>query len=788
MRDLFLKLPPSLRWGMLGVLLILLFLYLVIRSSLPDLSGQKLIAPLNRSVIIERDVQGIPTIRAKNREDTAFALGYVHAQERFFQMDLLRRSAAGELSGLFGKGAFSEDRKVKIHRFRERARKIYRKLPKKHYAILQSYTTGVNVGLDNLSGSPFQYQLLRQKPQHWVMEDTLLCVFAMYFELNDELGERERSLAIMKEQLPEQWYRFLSIKGGEWDAPLDSVELPAAETAVSVPSSNLPDELLAHMAHRNKDYQQAPLPGSNNWAIGGALTSDKSAMLANDMHLKLRVPNTWFRASWYLRDNRRVTGVTLPGVPVMVAGSNGNIAWGLTNTYGDWGDVVTLQTNEKQTQYMTPTGWKDFDIHEHTLLSHNGEKEKYLSIESVWGPVVGKNHKGELLSHQWVAYFPDAVNMNFIELEKSPSVDEALKVAPQLGLPPQNLVLADKQGQIGWSVAGPIPKRVAIADESTKFTQPWLGKLPNSDYPQLINPDNHRIWTANNRLFSGKTLDIVGFEGGDLGARAKQIRDGLQAREQFDEKDMLDIQLDARSPFLQRWQQVLLDTVSNGGKTEQSLVASVLQKEPELAAHIDSVAYTLVRRFRKIVISQTIGWIYDALEKNNPQHFKRSSVDRMIEYPAWKMLSSRPAHLVPQGYENWNEFLLAAADQAFNEITNNGQEPLQQQTWGKQRPVTIRHPMSEGIPGLGALLDMPASPLDGDDNMPRIQGSDFGASMRMVVVPGKESEGIMHMPTGQSDHPFSSYYSRGHDDWVAGKPSAFLPGETKWVLTLKALQ
>jgi penicillin amidase len=781
MRKLIFKSVYILKWGTIGLVLIGLSVYFILHSSLADLQGQKVMALLDQSVTIERDKQGIPTIRAKSRSDTAFALGYVHAQERFFQMDLLRRSAAGELAQLFGDGALESDRNVKLHRFRERAQKLFRQLPKEHYAVLQAYTNGVNNGIDNMSSEPYQYLLLGQPPQYWHMEDSLLCVFAMYFDLNDELGERERSLAIMKDQLSEQWFKFLTAKGGIWDAPMDAIALPEDETALVIPESKLPQNLTNRAA--NEAYQQAPLPGSNNWAIDASLTPYSSAMLANDMHLTLRVPNIWFRASWYLGEDRRVTGVTLPGMPVMVAGSNERIAWGYTNTYGDWGDIVTLKTNDNQTRYQTPEGWQDFKIYSHTLKRKHKEPQEHLTIETHWGPVIGKDHKGNLLAHQWIAYLPNAANLNHLRLEQAESVDQALAIAPTMGLPPQNLVVADHMGHIGWGIAGVIPERDTLAKDSK-----WSGALPAKNYPFLKDPDNHRIWTANNRVFSGDRLKTTGFEGGDLGARAQQIRDDLLAKEQFSEKDLLAIQLDARSKFLQRWQQVMLNSVSDSDDADHKTMTEVLKQNTELEAHPDSVAYGLVRSFRQIVVSQSIGWIFDAFEKNNPDRFKRSTVDRMIEYPVWELLSKKPQHLVPEGYESWDAFLLSAAQQAYNQLTNNGQVLLSQQTWGKLHQIDIRHPLSTALPGLGLILDMPRSPLSGDDNMPRVLGSDFGASMRMVVSPGKESQGIMHMPAGQSSHPFSPYYSRGHEDWVNGKPSAFLPGKTEWTLELNAVQ
>ncbi len=825
MHNFFVKTLTLLKWSFLFLIFILLVIYFILNASLPDLSGTKHITILNQPVTIERDAQGIPTIHAKHRQDTAFALGYVHAQERYFQMDLLRRSAAGELAELLGDGAFERDKKVKLHRFKQRAQRLIRKLPKAHYTVLIAYANGVNSGLEALTNDPYQYLLIGQLPKQWEAEDSLLCIYAMYFDLNDELGERKMSLAVLRDELPKQWFDFLTPEGGIWDAAMDGGKSEEAE--LRIPEAKLPELFLSgSLAQQTGGYHgisywqqflpgsnSKPLPGSNSWAIDASLTPYSSAMLANDMHLTLRMPNIWYRASWYLDDGRRVTGVTLPGVPAMVVGSNENIAWGFANSYGDWGDIITLKTNEDNTQYISSKGWTDFTLYNHVIVSSSGHRKEHISIETDLGPVIGKNHKGELMVHQWLAYAPRAVNMNLLELEKSKSVSEALAIAPTMGLPPQSMIVADNNGHIGWTIAGPIPKRVFNAT-AQQNNSGWLEYQAAGDYPRFVNPGKHRLWAANNRLVSGKKLSMIGFEGGDLGARAQQIRNDLLAKEQFKEADLLAIQLDERAVFLQRWKQLLIDSLEQQIKLEQEisleqqikpepidaktsgtskkisllLMADVLKKDSGLSAHPDSVAYGLVKSFRQNVVNQSVGWIFDALEIKNPGHFKRSSIDKMIEYPVWALISKKPEHLIPAPYSSWNNLLIASARKAYNEITDNGKKSLVQQTWGKQHKIEIRHPLSAAIPGLGLLLDMPDSPLSGDRNMPKVETSNFGASMRMVVSPGQEEKGIMHMPGGQSSHPLSSYYSKGHQDWLDGNPSAFLPGKTKWVLKLKSLQ
>jgi penicillin amidase len=774
MSKLWKKIKSITRWLLLLVVVAIVAVYIILHDSLPDLQGNQVVPFLKEPVIITRDEQGIPTIQSKSREDTAYALGYLHAQERFFQMDLLRLKAAGELATLLGDEAMAEDEKLKLHRFRDRARQIVANLPKQQLTLLNAYMNGVNAGLDRLGDKPFEYLLIQRPVKPWQIEDSLLCIFAMYFELNDKLGVRDRSLAVMKDVLPDQWYQFLTPKGGDWDAAMDTSVL---HHSAPIPTVPLPDKLVQQKT-ANMDLRPMSLPGSNSWAVDTALTPYMSAMLANDMHLKLGVPNIWYRASWYLQDGRRIAGVTLPGLPFMVAGSNEQIAWGFTNTYGDWGDIVVLETNDSESQYKTKEGWKNFTIFDHLILSHSGKRKKYLSSETIWGPVIGRDHKGRMLAHQWVAYAPQAANLNALKLEQARSVKDALAIDPKPGMPPQNLIVVDRRGHIGWSVTGAIPRRT---DEPNNI---WAGYLTAREYPRLIDPKNHRIWTANNRLFAGKRLEKTGFEGGDLGARAQQIRDNLMDKQKFFEADFFNIQLDNQAKFLQRWKDLFSASVNQSKDTKYEPVKALLKQEKLFAASKESVLYALVSQFRANVINQSVGWIFDTLEKQYPENFRRSKIDRMSEYPVWTLVTEKPEHLIPESYSSWEQFLLAAASDAVDRVTDKGQIPYEEAGWGEINQVKIQHPLSAIGFGLGVLLDMPDSAQDGDTHMPKVLGRDFGASMRMVVAPGKEQWGIMHMPAGQSGHPLSSYYSKGHQDWVDGRPGTFLPGTTKWMLEL----
>ncbi|MDG1751404.1 MAG: penicillin acylase family protein, partial [Thalassotalea sp.] len=301
------------------------WIYSQVDSALPVLEGKTTIMGLTTNVSVERDIQGIPTIKSESRTDLAVATGFIHAQERFFQMDLLRRNSAGELASLFGKMALSYDKTIRLHRFRERAITIFEQLPQEQSALIKAYTVGVNEGLRALKAKPFEYLLLQQEPVEWREEDSILTILSMYLDLQYKDGARERTLGLLQSTFDPTVFAFLNPKGSIWDAAIDSSQYSPSPIPDKAWTSST-KKLLANKQSltANTDYSSEDFPGSNNWAVSGAISSTGSAIVANDMHLGIRVPNTWFRASFEYKehDNEfiKITGLTLPGTPLMVTG------------------------------------------------------------------------------------------------------------------------------------------------------------------------------------------------------------------------------------------------------------------------------------------------------------------------------------------------------------------------------------------------------------------------------------------------------------------------------------
>jgi penicillin amidase len=769
-----------------------------LRASLPLLDGELALPGLQDEVRIERDDLGVPRIVATDRLDLARAAGFLHGQERFFQMDLMRRKAAGELAEAFGSVAVSSDRAVRVHRFRSRARRSLASADPRLAALVRAYSEGVNSGLEALDAAPPEYLALRSTPRPWDAEDCLLVLFAMYLDLQDYNRRRESMLGVMHDTLPDALVEFLVPPGTEWDAPIVGERL----TVPPVPGPDIVDLRTRDELARNTqgavpldDEFELPVAlGSNSWAVAGAHVAGKGALLANDIHLGLGLPNIWYRASFVWTDGQgqehRVTGITLPGVPALIAGSNENLAWGYTNAYGDFSDLVILDADpDTDERYATPGGPRRFERTKEVIEVRDGEPEVLEVVETIWGPVVDRDHRGRARALRWVAHDDVATNLGLLDLETARDVDEGIEIATRSGIPAQNLVLADRDGRIGWTVIGVHPRRVGcsgrVPESWNRNRCRWEGWLSPADYPRVVDPSSGRIWTANNRVADLATLGQVGDGGYNLGARAKQIRDSLYALNAATPADFLAIQLDDRALFLERWRGLLLRLLTPdalAADPRRGELRRLIEQDWSGRADADSVGYRLVRAYRLFLAEQ----VFDAITAPCTAADERFRYQNVAQWegPLWKLVEEQPANLLPEDFRDWGAQLLAVVDRTLDYFGEDSETPLALRTWGSRNTVRIQHPLSLAVPQLARWLDLPPQPLPGDSNMPRVQAVRFGASVRMVVAPGREAEGLMHMPGGSSGHPLSPYYRAGHEAWVRGKPIPFLPGEPVHSVTL----
>ncbi len=786
----------------LGLLLLLgvvggSWFYFRMRSSLPRLDGEVAVAGLAGAVTIERDALGVTTIHGVNRADVSRGLGWAHAQDRFFQMDLLRRVAAGEVAELVGARALPLDRGNRIHGFRARARDQLARTPAAERAVIEAYTAGVNAGLAALGAKPFEYLVLRTMPQPWRDEDSLLVGYAMLLEQQGDAASHERLLLTVRETLGLDALAFFSPVAGPRDAALDgsTAPLPPPPSARVIDLRKTAAKLSATGGAKLAfpDFDERELPGSNAFALAGAHTASGAALVADDMHFKLGVPGTWYRASLVWPEaggERRVTGVTVPGAPVVVAGSNGRVAWGLTNSFADTSDLVVVPIGISPDLYRVFGHEMALRIEEkHETIAVKGAKPVTVDYRwTIWGPIVAADADGHPLAQRWVGHEPGAISFNLLAFETVGTTAEAVALAHRTGIPTLNIVLADAAGDIAWTIAGRLPKRVGYDGRLplawTFGDRRWDGLLPPDDVPAVLAPASGRIWSANNRQLGGAARATLGDGGYMESMRAAQIRDGLATLERATPRDLLAVQLDDRALALERWQKLLLAVLTPevvAGKSDRAELRALGEKW-EGRASVDSVSYRLVRTFRGAVARRVLDPIFEPCVEADPS-FTWSRLP--YEEPLWALLQAKPAHLLNPKFSTWDALLVTAVDDTLANIAKEN-TPLARATWGRANTAHIVHPLARALPAwLTFWLNMPADPLPGDANMPRVQRPDFGASERFVVSPGHEAEGIFHMPGGQSGHPLSPFYRAGHAAWVRGEPTPFLPGKAEHTLTLK---
>jgi len=795
--------------GWLSLVLVLVALgtagwaWVQVGRSLSQLDGTGTLAGLSAPVTVDRDALGVPTIAGASRVDVGRALGFVHAQDRFFQMDLSRRRAAGELSELFGRTALATDRAARLHRFRYRAAAVLAASHPDDVALLDAYADGVNAGLQALNAPPFEYLLLGKTPAPWTREDSILVVASMFFSLQDSTAAGEARAALLREAFPADLAEFLNSTSSEWDTPMHGNVLPPP-TPPPAAVFDLRSAAPAPLAGiRNPSPAEADTfaqaiglatpedaRGSNNWAVAGSRTVDGRALLSDDMHLALSVPNIWYRASLVWTDDRgphQVTGATLPGTPSTIVGSNGHIAWGFTNTTADWSDRVLLElVPGDPSRYLTPDGPRAFEV-TRERINVDDEEDQWVEVrETIWGPVTEPDHAGRQFAIVWVAHHPEGMNLRLSGMEYATTLEEAMDMANQAGAPSQNCVIADAKGQIAWTVAGRIPRRegfdgrlpVSWADG----TRRWNGWYAAADYPRIVNPPDGVIVTANNRIVSDQYLAMLGDGGYDPGARARQILDGVRTDKPVGEADMLAVQLDDRAVLMERWRALALQVLAPDAAGGRAEFRRLLQDNWTGRASVDSAGYRLARQFRLKTAELAFAPFVQRLRALDPDY--PSTPGRSLEGPVWSLVTSQPPHLLNPAYATWNALLLDAIDQTVEALTRDGRA-LADRTWGEANTLLIQHPISRAVPLLGRWLDMPRAPMPGDSHLPRVQSPTAGASQRLTVSPGHESDGYFHMATGQSGNPRSPHYGDGHNAWVQGQPSPFMPGATVATLVLR---
>ena len=782
------------KWLVLSVLALLfltvLGLYISLRMSLPALDGNSATYHVNAPTELSRDELGQAVIKANDIFDAAYALGFAHAQDRFFQMDLQRRAASGSLSQWVGDIALDIDKKARFHQFEKRAKAVFDNLPSKQQELLVRYAHGVNDALSEYTLPPFEYLAAGVDIKQWRPTDSILVIYSMYLDLQSSQVELDLAREALLSTFGNDVYSFIT-QPSNYQAALDASEIPLLEAPIPEYPASLrpithspedsndeslkqnPEDATTQYSNDNDNtaiaraqYNGTELPdiGSNNWAVTGNHTTTSAGLLANDMHLGLRVPIIWYRAQLNYQESGgdvQVTGVSLPGIPGIVVGTNGHIAWGFTNANLDNVDWIELG---ESTATSTVTERIPLPDGEHTFE---------FEVSS-YGPV--KELNGKRYALNWVAHHPFAANLGIINFGNAKNVQAAIKIGQRIAIPTQNLLIVDESGNAAWLPGGAVMERqqasfTAIKEQEAVNTPPKRA----SKLPMVLNPDMGRIWTANARVISTDDFKVWGNGGYALGARGRQIRDRLFEKDTFTETDFYAIQLDNHARFLIPWQHLLYGLL-NMRDIEFKPDLAYLNTWGECACE-NSVGYTLVKHFRQEVVQTLFGGVLSTLDH---QGVNSRTLLRGIEPAVWQLIHSQPDSWLPNDIESFDELLVDAYRRAKHKLLDKYspvEANMETLAWGKVNALSVKHPFADQIPLVGNMLNMQLVEGFGDTYMPAVQAPSFGASERFFVSPGHLEDAILTLPGGQSGHPLSKFFTTGFNDYAIHAATPLLPSQ-----------
>jgi penicillin amidase len=683
-----------------------------LRGSLPVLDGDLPVAGLTAPVTITRDSLGVPTIAGTARTDVARATGFLHAQDRFFQMDILRRRGAGELSELFGAAAVELDKSARLHGFRRLAAQVIAQATPAEQSVLAAYTAGVNAGLAALPKAPWEYLVLRATPQPWREADSLLCVYAMWFDLQDYTGAFELNREALRSALGQAGLDFLAPPGNAWDAALDGSKFPPAPLP---PLRFLPAAPPAAGLATAEPVGRRVV-GSNAFALSGAHTATGAALLANDMHLDLNLPHIWYRAVLQWTDGtgpRRVVGVTLPGLPFMVVGSNGRVAWGFTNAYADTTDVITLATEiTANSFYQTPDGWKEIEERPEEIRVKGDQP---VPVHRPVDPVGSHHRRPEKRPRARPALDRARRRLHqppFPRHGNHPHHGRGRGPGPPRQFPQREHV--HRRRRRGHRLDHPRPASAPGGLRRARarrldLRRPPLGRPPvrggNSrgrhPAPAACPPPGPwrrkaRCGAATTGPSAARRVPCSGTAATTKapapGRSATTLLALIATGKKAAPADLLAIQLDDRAVFLARWQKFLLEVLTDDAVAGHPARAELRAAVQAWGGHAspDAVAYRVVRNFRLHAAERALAPFIAPAQAGYAAFNWRSLP---YEDALWQLVHERPERLLNPAHASWSALLLAAADDVTADVAQAGGS-LARFTWGARNTLAMRHPLS----------------------------------------------------------------------------------------------
>src|SRR3989449_586569 len=774
------------------------WLYSIARSALPQLDGTVQVRGLAARVKVTRDAHGVPTIDAARLDDLFFAQGYVTAQDRLWQMDAMRRFAAGELSEILGEGFLKHDREQRILGLRVAARKAIEVTSEQDRSRFEAYARGVNAYIDShRKRLPLEFRILRYSPRAWTPEDSALIAVQMVKDLNHypykHALAREQILAKLGPELTADLY-----VNSSWHDRPPTVSRPGFEenrfeentddenmnlstdssVAGRTGQSPVPTQPLeglgfpASLLASEVDSDPLRVLGSNNWVVSGAHTVSGKPLLSNDMHLAHQMPNLWYEA--HLRsENFDAAGVTLPGMPYVLVGHNQRIAWGFTNI-GPTVEDVYVETFNPNGQYLSPDGWKAPE-QRREVIHVKAKPDVVVDVAlTSHGPIITELLPGETrkLALRWTLY--DGVRVPFFEVDSAQNWSEFRNAFANFDAPGQNVVYADVDGNIGYQATGKIPVRAtgdgSLPENGSDNAHEWTGYIPFEQLPSIFNPPSGIVATANNRITPDGYPYSISAEW-EAPWRTARIYRVLESGKKFSAADMLALQADIFSEWerysAERFVYAVDHAKSPSARAKQ---AAEIMRGWDGRMTANSAAPTITARARTELVRLLLEPRLGAAPKD-PQQVEATLNWKRYRWgmaSIWleNVLQHQPKRWLPEAYPNYVELLAPAVEAA---VSGPGvPQDLNSWKWGPFNPVEIQHPILGELPLLRRWTGPGLQEQSGSGYTVKAVTRREGPSERMTVDLSNLDQSTLNIVTGQAGNFLSSYYMDQWKAWYEG--------------------
>jgi penicillin G amidase len=733
--------------------------------TLPPRSQQTRIPGLSGPVDIGFDTDGIPRIHAANATDAAAAMGFVHARDRMLQMELMRRAASGRLSEIAGPATLATDRLMLMLGLRRRAVADYPTLPAETRAMLEAYARGVNAWIAERGRFSAPEFLYLGRPQPWEPADSLLWgeIMGLSLSLNWRTELSRQSLAghVPQQSIDELW------------PPATSEGRPEAALAPAL--SRIASELAAVLPRFPAPYT-LPETASNEWAVDGRHTATGAPLLAGDPHLAFGFPGIWYLARIETPDGV-LAGATAPGVPFLVLGHNGQIAWTFTTTGADVQDVF-IEVPAGDSEYQTPDGPRPFTVREERIKVR-GEPDQMLTVrETRHGPVISDltNRNGPILAVSMANLAPgNTAAAGLLALNQARDVDAAGNAAAMISAPVQNLLVADRQ-RIALYVTGRVPIRRA-GDGSVPVpgdgSHDWIGWATGDQLPHIVAPASGRLVNANDRV---APPDFPVFLGRDWFGdwRATRIRELLERSDRHTQADFARMQVDVHSDFAR---QVLPKFLAVPIAEDIPRRAQGLLRDWDGAMTIDAP--------QPLIFNAWLQYFYGRVLQQG--EIPVNDGGPLLEFVGY-VLSPAGAHWCGG---DCTRMLQASLADAISDLTRRyGNDPTQWR-WGEAHPAIFAHPMLRPLPILGKLATL-SIPSPGDDSTVDRGGPAYkqfqsvhGAEYRGVYDLADLDRSLFMMAPGQSGNLLSRHARDFLTRWRDGATITLGPAPDATTATIR---